>query len=221
MSVEIRDGASEDEARWLAALRARRAAGAYAVATLEDVERLIAERDEARRDAVLYQAERDRWASACEAVATALGYRPGEWTSTSLGREVAELRDMLASARRERDEARLEIETLRGALATTLRDRDEARIALSVRMALRVEIEEILGVTPGPASDEQLRAGVEAARKLRDERDAARAATHEAEERGMVRGLHHGQRGIWSAAYESAEAHAARICAEARAKGGV
>lgn len=37
-----------DEDRWLATLRARRAAGAYAVATIEDVERLIAERDEAR-----------------------------------------------------------------------------------------------------------------------------------------------------------------------------
>lgn len=33
------------EDRWLAALRARRAAGAYEVATLEDVERLIHERD--------------------------------------------------------------------------------------------------------------------------------------------------------------------------------
>lgn len=41
---------ASDEDRWLATLRARRAAGAYAVATLEDVERLIGERDEARAE---------------------------------------------------------------------------------------------------------------------------------------------------------------------------
>lgn len=91
------------------------------------------------------EAERDAWQRDCEAVATPLGYRPGEWIGTSLGREVSELRD---------------------SLATTRRERDEARSALTVRTALRVEIEEILGVTSGPASDEQLRAGVEAVRAL-------------------------------------------------------
>lgn len=47
LPLERAAAVTSDEDRWLATLRARRAAGAYAVATLEDVERLIKERDDA------------------------------------------------------------------------------------------------------------------------------------------------------------------------------
>ncbi len=50
-----------DEQRWLLELRQRRAAGAYAVATLEDVGRLIAERDEARESGERLRAAAQRF----------------------------------------------------------------------------------------------------------------------------------------------------------------
>ncbi len=56
-----------DEERWLATLRARRAAGAYAVATLEDVERLLAERDEALRKGLAAAQEKHDAMRAAEA----------------------------------------------------------------------------------------------------------------------------------------------------------
>lgn len=54
-----------------------------------------------------------------------------------------------------------------------------ARVAIALRAALRADedarCEELLGIAAGPAGDDRLREGVEAVRRLRSERDEARA----------------------------------------------
>lgn len=64
-------------------------------------------------------------------------------------------------------------EVLEATLRAVRAERDDARGALSQRIALRRDIEEILGVESGPASDEQLARGVEAARRLRQRAETA------------------------------------------------
>lgn len=85
------------------------------------------------------------------------------------------VRDLLAMLDEERDRSR-----------RLMDERDGARGALAIRYALRRDIEEILDVESGPASDEQLSRGVEAAKALRQRaEDAERklAALHVAASR--------------------------------------
>lgn len=171
-------------------------------------------RDEAQRDRDDAVSNRDEWRHRAEVA---------DHAREALNERLAAAEKQLAEVTRERDEARRIAEqerergheALRKGMAKaqeatrkrdeTRRERDMAQAAERT-FALRLRlVHEALG---DPECEVVLTSDL-VARRL-----------HEAEESGMVRGLHRGQWGLWSPAHESAEVHAARICAEARTKGG-
>ena len=117
---------------------------------------------------------------------TANGLEYSEWFEPALNpdrlvqlvRRAGMAADLLAELDATRDELREKDERIsrQEASVAELRDeRDGARAAVAQRWALRREVEAILGVPEGAASDEQLRLGVEAARRLVERAEAAEA----------------------------------------------
>jgi hypothetical protein len=96
LAIQARDFALDEVDNAEEKMSALRAERDLAIQTREGA--LDAQADVEKRMFAL-RAERDAWERDCEAVATALGYRSGEWVSTALAREVARLRAELAALR--------------------------------------------------------------------------------------------------------------------------
>lgn len=97
-------------------------------------------------------------------------------TADAVGDALSALADVLAELDATRDELREAYERISRQEASIAELRDEldgARAAVAQRWALRREVEAILGVPEGAASDEQLRLGVEAARRLVERAEVA------------------------------------------------
>ena len=172
--------------------------------TLDFCRKLERERDKAQEDATNYYAkigelerERDeareaaaKWESSFDAV---------ERAGAEQARRADENREWALKAERERDEAiearkasaadcLNQIENANARVSAAKRERDEyqdrLRIALGERdswrmrseqkYAMRSELEELLGVTPADASDEQFEKGLAALKSIIRERDEAR-----------------------------------------------
>ena len=115
-------------------------------------------------------------------------HHPAFWIRDNLVAAVERLEKELSCARAANEAQHDEIMILKNQRMALVEERDRYRFQAEQKMALRREIEALLGLPSAPASDEQLKAGFEAlravvadAKKWRDRQKSLLGSTYAAD----------------------------------------